>query len=453
MLGTRDLDRLLSHVVAARGSIKLIGDPDQHTAVDTGGVFRYLATHTSDIVTLVDNNRQTDADERLAIDEYRRGRIDDALARYDDAGKVVRCATAGESYDAMVADWYVARLRGERDPMIAGPNATRRALNDRARAVLKAEGDLRGPALLVGGREFLAGDEVVARRNDRSLHAPGRRAFVKNGSAGTVREVDVERGELLIDFEREGSVRLPASYLASGHLEHGYARTTYLAQGATLGAGRYHPTDMSRFEEGYVALTRARHQTRLYVVEGEVDITDDAGHYALEPDRPSLDEVARAMTERGAKATAHELDSFAAAAAGAAGRPATEVDGRLGALSLTGVADEVERAVLLRARAMQRMRANLEDELDRPVVLERVLGPRPLDGSVRAYDWDEAANFVRRRWTETGWSPPDHAASVDELLGPAPIAQEDWHSVDQLEMLHEATHELERGAEIELDLW
>ena len=36
---------------------------------------------------------------------------------------------------------------GRADPMIAGPNSTRRALNDRARALLKADGELTGEPL------------------------------------------------------------------------------------------------------------------------------------------------------------------------------------------------------------------------------------------------------------------------------------------------------------------
>ena len=71
----------------------------------------------------------------------------------------------------MVADWYADHLEGRADPMIAGPNSTRRALNDRARALLKANGELTGDPLLVGGREYLIGDLVVARRNDRRLRA------------------------------------------------------------------------------------------------------------------------------------------------------------------------------------------------------------------------------------------------------------------------------------------
>jgi len=307
MAGTRDLARLARHATSVGGRIVLVGDPDQHAPVDCGGVFRYLANRPG-VLSLVENNRQEDPVERLAIDEYRQGRIADALARYDDSGRVVRCSTAGECYDAMVADWYVAWNKGETDPMIAGPNSTRRALNSRARRLLKAEGHLTGPALSVAGLEFMAGDLVVARRNDRTLHALRSRSFVKNGSAGRVAAVDLGAAELVVAFDKEGTVRIPADYLAGGHLEHGYARTTYLTQGATHGTGRYHPTDSARFEEGYVALTRARHQTRIYVVEGDNHVTDETGHGQPETDEVGLDTITSSMTRRSTNTTAHSLD-------------------------------------------------------------------------------------------------------------------------------------------------
>ncbi|MBA3652578.1 MAG: relaxase domain-containing protein [Actinobacteria bacterium] len=513
MVGTRDLARLLEHVARARGSLKLIGDPDQHTAVDTGGVFRYLASHTPDAVMLVENNRQVEADERLAIADYREGRIADALARYDDAGKVVRCATAGECHDAMVADWYAGRLHGESDPMIAGPNSTQRALNARARALLKAEGALSGPPLLVAGSEFMVGDEVIARRNDRTLRAPGRRAFVKNGSVGTITEVDVQSRELLVAFDREGTVRLPARYLDDGHLEHAYARTTYLVQGATHQTGRYHPTDASRFEEGYVALTRARHQTRIYVVEGEVDLTDDTGLHAVEPERPSLDTVADAMANRGSKATAHEVDPRAAAVAQVLSTTtSTDIRARIRELERILAAsppsrgsevtaarrkrdallnarpdvkartwystrlrvyehqlaefeaehaahkqfvadhapEQMECSLLAQAQVAMRLQHRLTTSIEPSVTIERLLGARPHGTSVSACQWDEAAEFARNHWASTDWQPSEGARTIDEFLGPRPSDWATRQRYERVELLYENAHEIDQGAGIDM---
>src|SRR5262249_27622900 len=71
---------------------------------------------------------------------------------------------------------------------------------------------------------------------------------------------------LILATDRGPTVELGPRYLQSGNLRHGYAITGHAAQGLTverafvLGAGE------ARLQEwGYVALSRARAQTRLYV--------------------------------------------------------------------------------------------------------------------------------------------------------------------------------------------
>jgi len=346
MISTRDLHRLATHVDTAGGRIVLIGDPDQHGSVEAGGMFAALCKRDGDdLIQLVENRRQEDHVDRLAIADYRDGLIADAVGRLDDARRIVRSATAGESFDAMVADWYAARIAGGADPMIAGPNSTRRALNERARVLLKAAGELTGEALVVSGREFLVGDEVVARRNDRTLRVPGVSDFVKNGSAGHVLEVHEDECEVTVRFEREGDIRIPATYLAAGHLEHGYARTTYGVQGHTHQTARYHPTDASNFEEGYVALTRGRSGSRLYVVDGTLDLDDDLTHGAQRIDH-DLDDITVAFAQRRANTPAGGPKLDLGAVAELTGRMSLaeirEERGRLGRLIAAAPADTTE---------------------------------------------------------------------------------------------------------------
>lgn len=308
MLGTRALARLVEHARRVEGTVLLVGDPDQHGPVEVGGVFAHLcASAGDDLVQLVENNRQHDPADRLSIDDYRKGHVAEALARYDDTDRVVRSATASESFDAMAADWYAQRITdGDADPMIAGPNSTRQALNERARALLKANGDLSGSPLTVAGREFMLGDDVVARRNDRSLRG-ARSGFVRNGSTGRITAVHADDEEVTVEFDREGQVRIPRRYLLAGKLDHGYARTTYGVQGATHTVGRYHPTDGSGFEEGYVAITRAKHATRVYVVDGTITTASDLDHTPPEPHHHGLASITTALTRRTSDSTVAEL--------------------------------------------------------------------------------------------------------------------------------------------------
>jgi conjugative relaxase-like TrwC/TraI family protein len=312
MVGTRDVAALARHIEAAGGAIKLIGDADQHGPVDAGGLFRVLARQRDDqVVQLVANNRQLDATDRAVIEEYRQGQVPAALTRLEAAGRIVKSATAPDSYRRMVEDWWRGVTTGSADPMIAGPNRVRADLNRIARRWFRHEGRLGAETVTAGRWGFSTGDWVVARRNDRRLcSASG--DFVKNGSAGVVAAVDPRRGAVVVDFHKEGRITLPAWYLADGHLDYGYARTTYGVQGATLDRALYHASDQSSFEEGYVALTRGRTEARIYLVDGTAGADEETAHRGHDSSPTGLDTVAEALERRRANHLAHEDDPAAA---------------------------------------------------------------------------------------------------------------------------------------------
>ena len=64
---------------------------------------------------------------------------------------------------------------------------------------------------------------------------------------------------------------MPTSYLDAGHLDHGYAMTIHKAQGLTADAALVLATDDLYQEAGYTALSRARLETRVFVVAGHLD--------------------------------------------------------------------------------------------------------------------------------------------------------------------------------------
>lgn len=320
----RDLHRLATHVRRAGGSMVLIGDPHQHGAVGPGSFFTWLAD-ARPVVTLVSNNRQRDALEQLANVEYREGRIAESLARRDRAGRITRAATADELYERVVEDWFEDWQRGARDPMIATRNAVRDELAWRARSRLAAAGALRGAAVVLGGVPFQVGDTIVARRNNRRLRDDGG-WFVKNGSRGTVAEIDTASGDLVVDFAGHDSsphrVRLPFAWSASttggtAHVEYGYAVTDYGVQGRTLDVSRAVLDDATTAPGAYVASTRGRDSNRLYLVEGhqadrgvDGDVVHDVEANAAERD---LDVIARRLAADKAEALVHEIDPRATA--------------------------------------------------------------------------------------------------------------------------------------------
>src|SRR5919197_1876830 len=149
-----------------------------------------------------------------------------------------------------------------------------------------------GKAILIGDPHQLpavgAGDRIVCLRNNTVLG-------VKNGTTGTVERVDVERRTLAIATDRGPTVDLSRRYLEAGNVRHAYALTGHAAQGLTverafvLGAGE------ARLQEwGYVALSRARAETRLYVTGTPREHESD---FHILDDRDPLTRFGRALEE------------------------------------------------------------------------------------------------------------------------------------------------------------
>ncbi len=83
-----------------------------------------------------------------------------------------------------------------------------------ARGLLKADGSLSGPAVLVNGAEVMAGDRVLIGEDPVS--------GTEEGMPGTVREVDADRGTVEIDFATWGRLQASLSDAVVQSLRHDY---------------------------------------------------------------------------------------------------------------------------------------------------------------------------------------------------------------------------------------
>ncbi len=119
-----------------------------------------------------------------------------------------------------------------------------------------------GPILASSDRaDFRLGDLVICTRNEPSLG-------VLNGTRGTIESFDGLR-ELVINVSGQCR-RLPADYFR-GHLDHGYATNIHKSQGETVSHAFVLVTPTLFREAGYVALSRARFRTDLYLGGSEFD--------------------------------------------------------------------------------------------------------------------------------------------------------------------------------------
>lgn len=277
MVGTRQLERVLSHAADAGAKVVLVGDPQQLQAIEAGAAFRSIHERHGG-VEIGQVRRQREDWQRHATRDLATGRIDAAISAYEALGMVHQAASRDEARSDLVERW-------DRDRQTA-PEASRiilthtndevRALNEAARERMRAAGDLGDDARVDverGARNFASGDRVMFLRNERGLG-------VKNGTLGVIEEVNTQSMTARTDDGR--SVRFDLKDYA--HIDHGYAATIHKAQGMTVDRIHILATPGMDAHGSYVALSRHRDGMNLHY-GGDDFATRDRLVSALSRDR------------------------------------------------------------------------------------------------------------------------------------------------------------------------
>ena len=187
MIGSRQMERVLSAAAAAGAKVVLVGDAEQLQAIEAGAAFRAIAERVG-VAEITEVRRQRTPWQRDATRELASGRTAAALDRYRAAGDVHGHATLDVAKDQLVAlaESNDAARPGISQIILAHRRVDVADLNRRVRARLQDAGML-GPEqvlpLAVGERALAEGDRVYFLRNERGLG-------VKNGTLGTVRHID-----------------------------------------------------------------------------------------------------------------------------------------------------------------------------------------------------------------------------------------------------------------------
>ena len=276
MVGSRQLERVLSLVRAAGAKVVLVGDPEQLQAIEAGAAFRALAERHG-AAEISEVRRQQEGWQREATRELATGRTAEAIGRYEGAGAVQGHATQEEARAALVAGWAAERQQSPTasQVMLAPTRADVAALNQLAREGLREAGELGAEQQVAtesGSRTMAAGDRVMFLRNERALGAgPDGRggAAVKNGTLGTVLAVEAGGGRLTVALDGAGGAAgqgatvtfSPRDY---GHLDHGYAATVHKSQGVTVDQAHVLAGPGMDRHMAYVALTRHRDGVSLH---------------------------------------------------------------------------------------------------------------------------------------------------------------------------------------------
>jgi hypothetical protein len=126
----------------------------------------------------------------------------------------LRQVTATTADREAITRWYERFGTADEQPVAAGDQFEDARRTRFARALLKADGTLRGPAVTFGSSELMAGDRVIS-------DAPSG-ADLPSGVPGTVIGVDSQYGTADVDFATWGRLRTRVNDAIDAGLRHDY---------------------------------------------------------------------------------------------------------------------------------------------------------------------------------------------------------------------------------------
>ncbi|WP_158407421.1 MobF family relaxase [Corynebacterium glyciniphilum] len=274
MASTRDLAELVRAASQVGAVVRLVGDPQQLTAIESGGMLAEVATATNAPV-LTEINRFHDPDEADASLTLRGGDTS-VIDWYISHGRVdsgLREELPGRVFTA----WWDSIKQNKTALMIAGDSHTVDALNQIARTNYIDSGRVNpaaGQTTIAGGRVAAVGDTIVTRANDSTIrYGTNGRHRVKNGDLWSITGVSDDGSLTVAHHERGHKVTLPAEYVTE-NVELGYASTIYRSQGMTVDRAYVIPSASLDRQGLYVALSRGRSLNKIFLPDDQVPDVD-----------------------------------------------------------------------------------------------------------------------------------------------------------------------------------
>jgi conjugative relaxase-like TrwC/TraI family protein len=264
---------------------------------------------------------------RCVVESFAKGEALPALRELD-ARKRLRLAVGLDAaLEDLIAAWDADKTPLERKAIVAGTRAEVRELNDRARRRLVDSGLVRdelGREIEIVDREenrerkrFAPGDRIVFTHNDRELG-------VVNGATGRIHSVDASGFEprlvVELDDANERDETRVAVHASFGRFDLAYCLTNHKAQGRTFDSAHVlaNPA-MSDREWTYVAASRSRFATTLYVNAAALGLADPERHgpRGRRANRSqAIEALAKRMARSRAKGTSLDYEKRSAPAAG-----------------------------------------------------------------------------------------------------------------------------------------
>lgn len=266
MADTERLHQLTKLTAQRRSKLVLAGDSAQLSPIGAGGLFDALEGRVPS-AQLTEVHRAHHDWERRAWEQIRAGQPGPALAQYRAHDRLHIHDSRAEAAEAMVENWDKARrdAPGGRAVMITdASNKERDQINAMIQERRSAAGELGSHRIELPGKPYglAAGDEVIF---TGQFQVPDQRR-VENGITGTVLDTDCHKDRVTIETHEREPREVEVDTTKFNDLSLSYAVHVHKGQGMTAEtSGVLMGGWQTDKESAYVALSRARQQTQIYV--------------------------------------------------------------------------------------------------------------------------------------------------------------------------------------------
>ena len=275
MADTPTLDKITTHVTSHGGSVRLVGDSHQLSAIAAGGILTDLAA-AHGAIRLEEVLRFTDPAEAAASLSLRDG-DPAAIAFYADTNRL-HPSDATTIAGQVLAGWAADKQRGLDAIMLAPTRDLVAQLNHHARTLRLQGATPSTEVRLADGNCASIGDLVITRLNNRTLRSRGGGDWVKNGDRWHVTGVHHDGSLTATHVRTQRVIRLPANYVEAW-TELGYATTIHTAQGVTADTCHGLLTGRETRQQLYTMATRGRDANHLHI-----QVTGDGLPHPLDHD-------------------------------------------------------------------------------------------------------------------------------------------------------------------------
>jgi len=253
---------------------------------------------------------------RVAVEKFAKGEALSALNLMEEHGCLHLISDANTTKESLISRWAEHKADLSTKTIIAATRTDVRALNDLARRRLISDGKVEdGQAIETTitlrdetqeTRRFAPGDRIVFTQNDRTHQTV-------NGLQGTIERIDhkADGPHLVVALDVKGpsgqsTLSVPASF---GRFDHAYCLTNHKAQGKTVEASFvYVDPRYSGREWSYVAASRSKFSTELFVDQSALHPVDLEAHHPDQAASYALEELARRMSRSSAKGTSLDYE-------------------------------------------------------------------------------------------------------------------------------------------------